>query len=102
MNIFNTKDTPTTGSERFNTLFENNNLKVEHIQSNKFKNGEWYDQENVEWVFLAKGEAQIEFETHIQTLIAGDYLLIEAHQVHRVLSSSDDAHWIALYLKTNS
>ena len=102
MNIFNTKEIPIMGSEIFNTLFENKDLKIEHIQSNNFHNGEWYNQAEIEWVFLVKGEAQIEFETHVQNLIAGDYLLIEAHQRHRVLSTSDDVHWIAFMLKTNS
>jgi cupin 2 domain-containing protein len=99
MNIFNTKKTPSVGSETFNTLFENKNIKIEHIQSKTFTNGEWYNQDKLEWVFLAKGEAKIEFKNHIQTLIAGDYLLIEAHQQHRVLFTSDDTHWIALHVK---
>ncbi len=100
MNIFNSKDTPSIGNETFSTLFESKNLKIEHIQSNTFHNGQWYEQAEIEWVFLAKGEAQIEFETHIKTLTTGDYLLIKAHQRHRVLSTSTDAHWIALHVKS--
>lgn len=99
MNIFNDEKTPAWGTETFSTLFENENITIEHIQSHQFKNGEWYNQENIEWVFLAKGEASIEFETHTQTLITGDYLLIKAHQRHRVISTSYDAHWIALHVK---
>ncbi|MEA3521520.1 MAG: hypothetical protein U9R50_00955 [Campylobacterota bacterium] len=98
MNIFNTKVKPSCATEVFETLFQNECIKIEHIQSNTFSEGEWYDQEVLEWVFLAKGEAQLEFEDEIKNLVAGDYLLIQAHQRHRVLSSSKDAHWIALHV----
>ena len=96
MNIFNTKEIPKEGNELFNTLFENKNLKIEHIQSNNLRNGEWYEQDELEWVFLARGEAKIEFENYIKDLVAGDSLLIKAHQRHRVRSTSEDAHWIAI------
>ncbi len=98
MNIFENKELPTLGNEFFSTLFENKNVKVEHIISNSLKNGQWYEQKDTEWVMLLKGSAEIEFETHNVKLKKGDYLLIEPNQRHRVLSTSDNAHWIALHV----
>jgi len=100
MNIFKNKQLPSLGSESFSTLFQNRDIKIEHIISNSFENGKWYDQKDTEWVILVKGEAVIEFKTHIDKLIAGDYLLIEAHKRHRVVSTSHDAHWIALHVNS--
>jgi cupin 2 domain-containing protein len=98
MNIFENRELPSSGKESFFTLFENKNVKIEHIISNNLKDGKWYQQKDTEWVILIKGEAEIEFETDISKLKEGDYILIEANRRHRVVSTSDDAHWIALHV----
>lgn len=103
MNIFDHNFLADEGRETFQTLLQNTCLTLEHIHSNHFKNGEWYDQEEDEWVMLVTGKAQIEFEERIENLQSGDTLFITSHERHRIVSTSDDAHWIALHVKnTNS
>ena len=102
MNIFNNIEPIEPGNELFNTLFENSCVKLEHIYSHSFKDGEWYDQDGDEWVILLEGEAVLEFKESKQNLSEGDYLYIKAHRLHRVVSTSADAHWIVLHVKSNS
>jgi len=96
------KDLPTLqdDEEVFETLLQNPHLQIERIVS-KLKNpGQWYDQDHDEWVVLIEGQATIEFfEQNMQLLSRGDTLLIEAHQRHRVISTSEHAVWLAVHLK---
>ena len=63
----------------------------------------WYDQERNEWVLLLSGAAVllIEGEAGIEEaeLKPGDYLLIPAHQRHRVESTSptEKTIWLAVF-----
>ena len=98
-NLFATEKTPQT-TEQFNSLLQTAHLRLEQIISYGTSSPEdfWYDQEETEWVLLAKGEAVLEFEEDRKVrLHAGDYLLIPAHQKHRVESCSLDAVWLALF-----
>lgn len=63
--------------------------------------GEWYDQEEHEWVLLLAGEAGLVFEDDPQEIIMkpGDYLHITAHRRHRVewTASGQPSIWLALH-----
>ena len=62
--------------------------------------GQWYDQDLDEWVVLLQGSAEIDFEAgHKIQLRAGDWLLIQAHQRHRVVftSSEPPCIWLAVH-----
>lgn len=60
--------------------------------------GFWYDQLEDEWVLLAKGSAQIEFERgDIVDMIAGDYLVIMAGMRHKVTEVTEDAVWLGFF-----
>lgn len=62
--------------------------------------GEWYDQEKDEWVILMQGEAKLLFEEGSEVkMVKGDYLLIKAHQKHRVIHTSVDPPciWLAVH-----
>lgn len=86
--------------EQVNLLLQTPHLRLEQIVSYGMPSAEnfWYDQDDTEWVLLAKGEAVLEFEEgKSMTLQAGDSLEIPAHQKHRVKSCSDDAVWLALF-----
>ena len=88
--------------ELFESLIETDRLKIERIISTGQTTppGEWYDQERDEWVMLLQGEAQLAYEgDRIVTLKAGDYLLIRAHQKHRVeyTSSNPPCIWLAVF-----
>jgi cupin 2 domain-containing protein len=63
--------------------------------------GEWYDQEDHEWVVLLTGGAGLKFEDEPapRVLHPGDYLLIPAHRRHRVEWTDRDEPtvWLALH-----
>jgi cupin 2 domain-containing protein len=63
--------------------------------------GEWYDQEQDEWVILLSGRAGLLFENEqtVHVLQPGDYVNIPAHQRHRVewTDSSQTTIWLALH-----
>ena len=92
-----------TSKELFETLLETKSIKIERITSKGevTAEGEWYDQEDDEFVILSEGEAILEFEDKTITLQKGDYLLIKAHQRHRVSYTSDNALWIAIFFRYN-
>ena len=66
--------------------------------------GEWYDQQQDEWVILLQGEAELSYDNGDRLkLVAGDYLLIPAHQKHRVDYTSSDpiCIWLAIHTDLN-
>lgn len=88
--------------ERFEPLIQTDQILIERIISTgqTTPEGEWYDQPHDEWVLLLQGNAQLMYEdgTEIE-LKAGDYLLIPAHQKHRVsyTSSNPACIWLAIH-----
>ncbi|BAP55680.1 cupin [Thioploca ingrica] len=68
--------------------------------------GQWYDQEQDEWVILLSGSAGLLFaeENIIRVLHPGDYIHIKAHQRHRVewTDSSQPTVWLALHYRVIS
>jgi cupin 2 domain-containing protein len=100
MNIFEETKLPAPGTERFDTLCSASAFRIERILSNRLNEGTWYDQESDEWVILVQGEAALEYrDGTTATLKAGDHLFIPAHTPHRVLSTSEDALWLAVHAK---
>lgn len=89
--------------EVFENLLITKHLKLERILSKGHvtPQGEWYDQDQNEWVLLLKGAASIKIakQQELVHLKAGDYLLIPAHQKHRVewTSSEEVTVWLALF-----
>ncbi len=103
-NLFN--DIPDELTEElFTELATGGKVRVERIVSDGHVSpeGYWYDQEQNEWVLLISGSAvlAIESETGIEKieLQSGDYLLIPAHQRHRVESTSktEKTIWLAIF-----
>lgn len=96
-NIF---DHPEKGVvEEFYPLLTSPAFKLEKIVSygQITPEGQWYDQDNDEWVMLLKGSATLRFDSQRLSLQAGDFLTIPAHVRHRVEECSDDAVWLALH-----
>ncbi|MCB2222116.1 MAG: cupin domain-containing protein [Bacteroidetes bacterium] len=90
------------GIEIFTTLFESASIKIERIfgQHPYTQPGEWYDQEEDEWVVLLEGTAKVEIQNEqIIELKAGDYLFLPAHKIHRVNETSDvkKCIWLAIH-----
>ena len=92
-------ESPHKGREILNEILSGTEFRLEHIASfgDVSEEGFWYDQDKAEWVALIKGEAELQFEGGTLQLVAGDSLVIQAHQKHRVASTSIDAVWIALH-----
>ena len=90
--------------ELLECLLKRDNIQIERIISKGHITppGQWYDQEQDEWVLLLQGQALIVYETGPQTfeLKTGDYLLIPAHTRHRVEWTHPDLNtiWLAVHL----
>lgn len=88
--------------EYFEVLAANPQCRIERIISTGHTTppGEWYDQAQDEWVVLLQGEAELAYDNDERVYLkAGDYLLIPAHQRHRVESTTTDPRciWLAIH-----
>ena len=97
MNLFNIT-TPVDGAEMITELLQHKNVTINRIVSNRLNNGSWYDQEEDEWLVLVEGAALLLIDDEEKTLKAGDTLFIPAHQLHRVISTSDNALWLTVHI----
>lgn len=63
--------------------------------------GQWYDQEQHEWVVLLSGAAGLRFEQEesLRVLYPGDFVSIPAHTRHRVewTDEKQNTVWLALH-----
>lgn len=91
------------GREAFETLLQTDDFRLERIVSEgqATPKGEWFDQEQDEWVVLLRGSAGLLIEGKAETIVLGpgDYLLLPAHQRHRVewTSENEKTYWLALH-----
>lgn len=90
--------------ELFEALVSTEELLIERIISTgqSTPEGEWYNQSRDEWVILLQGTARLSYEDGTSiSLKKGDYLLIKAHQRHRVdyTSSQPPCVWLAVHYK---
>jgi cupin 2 domain-containing protein len=89
--------------ELFEALLTRENITIERIISTgqTTPTGQWYNQEQDEWVILLQGEAELSYDdgTRYQ-LDAGDYLWIPNHQKHRVeyTSTEPPCIWLAIHI----
>lgn len=102
MNIFKIPDA-LPDEEWFETLLEKKEVVIERIISigQRSPDGFWYDQEDDEWVILLQGKAHLQWEDGSLTVMnPGDFVLIPAHQKHRVAFTSSNPYciWVAVHL----
>jgi cupin 2 domain-containing protein len=89
--------------ESFEPLLQTGAFRLERIVSrgHATPEGEWYDEEQAEWVLLLQGSAglRIEGRAEVIALEPGDYLSIPAHTRHRVewTDPERDTVWLALH-----
>ena len=87
------------------TLAASEHVRVERIVSTGQSSPDdfWYDQEENEWVIVLRGMAALQFqdETKPRRLMVGDWILIPAHQKHRVVATSPHypTVWLAVFFK---
>lgn len=88
--------------ELFEAILERPGLRIERIISTGQTTpvGQWYDQAQDEWVVLLQGNAILGYEDGTQQrLKPGDYVLLSAHQKHRVEYTSIEPPciWLAIH-----
>ena len=84
------------------SLLNNDRLTIERIISTGQVTpaGEWYDQERDEWLIVLQGSGELSYEDGSRIKLAtGDYLLILAHQKHRVeyTSTEPPCIWLTIF-----
>lgn len=90
--------------EEFVELLSRNNVRIERIVSHGHitPEGEWYDQEENEWVMVHQGAGRLLFEDGEELLLeAGDYVNIPSHRRHRVswTHPSETTIWLAVFYR---
>jgi cupin 2 domain-containing protein len=88
--------------EFFEDILTGSNFKLERIISEGHSSSKdfWYDQDKNEMVFLYSGSAELLYDDGRKfALSAGDYLIIPAHQKHRVEKTDNNqkTYWLALH-----
>ena len=89
--------------ELITTLLETANLRVERIVSHGHASpdGDWYDQEQHEWVVVLKGAARLRFENEHELVEVNpcDFIGILARRRHRVEWTTPDEPtiWLAIF-----
>ncbi len=89
--------------ELFETLLAQPGFKLERIVSRGHATpaGQWYDQDDDEWVLLVKGSARLRIEDQEEEihLKPGKYILLPARCRHRVewTDPETDTVWLVLH-----
>ena len=90
---------PPTAEELLQVLHRSPHVRIERIVSQGHCSDAdfWYDQDEHEWVAVLEGEARLLFDTEQEIhLCRGDYILIRAHQRHRVTWTKPDEPTLTL------
>jgi cupin 2 domain-containing protein len=91
--------------EQIMTLLQTPHVRIERIVSTGHATapGQWYDQDQDEWVIVLAGAAGLFFEgeTEPRRLEPGSYVHITAHVRHRVAwtDPSKPTVWLAIHYK---
>jgi cupin 2 domain-containing protein len=93
--------------EVYETLVASHDILIERIISKGHTTpaGEWYDQEQDEWVLLLQGEAVLAYADGSLSIVKkGDYVFIPAHKQHRVefTSTEPPCVWLAIHGKMSA
>jgi cupin 2 domain-containing protein len=89
--------------EVFQEIIHGERFRLERIISfgQATRGGQWYDQEQHEWVVLLSGAAGLRFagEEGLRVLNPGDFVNIPAHTRHRVewTDEKQSTVWLALH-----
>ncbi|MDR0407717.1 MAG: cupin domain-containing protein [Campylobacteraceae bacterium] len=100
MGIFDKR--PPDRDEIFEILHEQKDIKITHIISSSKLSDNWYDQSEDEFVVVLEGEAVLEIEQREIRLKKGEHIFIKAHTKHRVLSCSDNTHWLSVHINNST
>lgn len=92
--------------EIFTDLLKRPDIRIERIVSDgQISPADyWYEQAEMEWILLLRGQAKIRFEDEATDILLtpGSYLLIEAGRRHRVTFTAPDTIWLAVWFSESS
>ena len=88
---------PPTG-ERVDVLAGGGGALIEHILSSAAVEAVDYDQDHDEWVLVVEGSATLDVEGEAVALAEGDWIVLRAHQRHRVVATAQGTRWLAVHL----
>ena len=89
--------------EAFEEIINSGNFRIERIMSRGHSTppGQWYDQDQDEWVIVLAGSAALLFEGSDQAIALqpGDYVNIPAHVKHKVewTNQAEETIWLAVH-----
>ena len=91
--------------EHFESLFENDNVKIERIVSTGQITplNTWLNEPNNEWVIALQGDASVVFDDNSTFMLKpGDHIFIPANQNHRVsyTSANPPCIWLAVHINS--
>jgi cupin 2 domain-containing protein len=69
---------------------------VEHILSGALPEPLAYDQDHDEWVVVLHGAAVLDVQGERLNLEVGDWVLLRAHERHRLIGTLPGTSWLAL------
>jgi len=72
---------------------------VEQILSGAVPTPLAYDQDHDEWVVVLHGGAVLEVDGERFDLGPGDWVLLRAHEVHRLIETVPGTSWLALHAR---
>jgi cupin 2 domain-containing protein len=84
--------------EIIDEIFTSDAIRITRISSTN-QVTDWYDQEEKEVAILLDGEATVEFLDRKVGLKKGDVIIINPHEIHRVINTSPTGLWLAIYFK---
>lgn len=87
-------------NEDISILYQRGRCRIERIVSHGHTTpeGEWYDQDDDEWLVLLEGSATLFIEGKGDvTLKKGEPLLLRAHERHLVTATSSPAIWLCVF-----
>jgi cupin 2 domain-containing protein len=74
-------------------------IVVEQILSGALPAPLAYDQDHDEWVVVLHGGAVLEVDGERIDLGPGDWVLLRAHEMHRLIETLPGTSWIALHAR---
>ena len=89
------------GPKEYVKVLKSGQVRIERIVSHGHVSppGFWYNQDDWEYVAVLQGSAQLATESEHITMNAGDWVLIPAHERHRVIYTSTEPPcvWLAVF-----
>ena len=86
------------GTERFDVLLRSRGVTLERIVSSGSHPAQQYCQAQDEWVMLVQGSAEMRIDGLPVQLQAGQFLMLPKNTLHEVVSTSENAVWLALHV----